>query len=344
MKKTLTRLAVILAIVAVLSIYVLYVLENLPSILQKSGKKYDPDSSRAELLPETGADDEQVPSDADDTASIILSDDKDVLSDDANALSDDANAISDDTETYSTEHDNTNTYGNEPRPDGESAFENGGLGPDDASLNQSTAVEDETWRAVNRSESYNNELQYYTQDNVILKDGSITIISKKEKRGTKNYTSGMVTSKFGYLYGFFSFRIRVPEGKGLFPAIWLLPVEDKKLPEIDIFEMIGSEPLDFYGVIHYGSPEQPKREYFCRKVKKKEFYEVGIKWTKNELSWYIDNQRVFTTNKGIPNEPMYLIINQAIGGDWPGTPDDAALPATFIIESYKLEPELIISL
>jgi len=72
---------------------------------------------------------------------------------------------------------------------------------------------------------------------------------------------------------------------------------------------------------------------------------IGIKWTKNELSWYIDGQRVFTTNKGIPNEPMYLIVNQAIGGNWPGAPDDTTtLPATFIVESYKLEPELVIKL
>jgi len=264
MKKALSRLVVFLAISLVLSIYILYVLENLPSILQKNGEKDNPDNSQEKLLPDT---------EADDTTSIIPSDDKDVLSDGTNELSDDTNELSDDTETDSSKHDIANTYGNESDVTGESVFENGESGPDDANLNHSAVVEDEIWQAVNRRDSFNNELQFYTQDNVILKDGSITIITKKEKKETKDYTSGMVKSKYGYLYGSFSFRIRVSGGKGLFPAIWLLPVEDKKLPEIDIFEMIGSEPLDFYGVIHYGSPEQPKREYFCRKVKKKEFYD-----------------------------------------------------------------------
>lgn len=323
MKKAVTRLAVFLAIIAVLSIYILYVLENLPSILPKDGEKDTSDKSEEQLLPGTGADNEQLPASAGDS---------------------DSNIPSDDTENNNTIHDNAKTFDSGSDVTGKSVFEHRGERPNDTEPNQNVAVEDEIWRAINRAESYNNELQFYTQDNVTLKDGSITIITKKENKGIKNYTSGMVQSKYGYLYGFFSFRIRVPEGKGLFPAIWLLPVEDKRLPEIDVFEMIGSEPFDFYGVIHYGITEKPQREYFCHKVTKKEFYDVSIRWTKNELSWYIDEQQVFSTDKGIPNEPMYIIVNQAIGGNWPGTPDDTALPATFIVESCKLEPDLIIEI
>jgi len=308
MKKTLTRIIVFLAIAIVLSMYILYVMENLPTILQKKGE----------------AEHEQIPPVLNEDTSNILSDD--MGNDDA-------------------KHDNNKTYDRQSDVTGNSDAEHDMLGAKDTGINQVVTVEDDTWRAVNRGDNYNGELQFYTQDNVILEDGSITIITKKENKGTKNYTSGMVTSKNAYMYGFFSFRIRVSEGKGLFPAIWFLPVEDKGLPEIDIFEMIGSEPLNFYGVIHYGSTAKSQKEYFCHKVKKKEFYDVGIKWTKDELSWYIDEQCVFRTDKGIPNEPMYLIINQAIGGNWPGAPDDTTtLPATFIVESYILEPELIIEL
>ncbi len=339
MKKTLVRLIAVLAFVGILTLYILYVLENLPSILQTGNSKNATDDSQIQLSTVVESDDTA----ADKEADVKTGNEDGAMA--GNETNDGDDFKPDDGV------DDTNVVSGEPDAQGkvladsrERGNENGEPGQTDAMPDREGSVENDVWRAVNRRDSYNNELQYYTQDNVTLDNGRITIITKKEKKEDKNYTSGMVVSKYAYLYGYFSFRIKVSEGKGLFPAIWLLPAEDKKLPEIDIFEMIGSYPTEFYGVLHYGSTAKPQREYFCEKVAKKEFYEVALKWTKNELSWYIDGRRVFRTDKGIPNEPMYLIINQAIGGNWPGKPDDTKLPATFIVEPITLEPELSIEL
>ncbi|HOV69501.1 MAG TPA: glycoside hydrolase family 16 protein, partial [Clostridia bacterium] len=203
--------------------------------------------------------------------------------------------------------------------------------------------EENIWQPVEKERSNDKKLQYYCPENVTLTENGIIIVTKMETRKTKSYTSGMVTSKKAYLYGRFSFQIKVSEGRGIFPAIWLLPAEDKTFPEIDIFEMIGSYPQDFYGVIHYWESNSHKRKYFCKKVEKKEQYEVGLEWAPDKLSWYIDGELVFSTDKGVPNEPMYLIINQAVGGDWAGSPDiNTVFPSVFEIVSYEIESETVV--
>lgn len=198
----------------------------------------------------------------------------------------------------------------------------------------------EFWRVIESDENYNHQLQYYCKENVTIDDGKIVITSLKETKGDRNYTSGKVESNRVYLYGSFSFVIRVAKGRGLFPAIWMLPADFEGYPEIDIFEMIGNEPETFYGVIHYLDEGKKSREYFELKVESKEYYKIKLEWSENKLVWYIDDANVFETEKGVPNEPMYLIINQAIGGDWPGDPDKSTyFPAKFIIESISIEPE-----
>lgn len=197
----------------------------------------------------------------------------------------------------------------------------------------------EMWRIAERENSYNNELQYYSSRNVSFEGERIIIRTKEEEMGDKNYTSGMIISKNTYLYGSFLFDIQISEGKGLFPAIWLLPEEDKPLPEVDIFEMVGSEPANFYCVVHYGTRSRPKKEYFCQQVPVKEEYQVGLIWKPDLLEWYIDGELVFQSDKGVPDEPMNLIINQAVGGNWPGDPDDETqFPAEFIIKSVDIKP------
>jgi len=196
------------------------------------------------------------------------------------------------------------------------------------------------WRAIERPQSYNEELQYYSPGNVVIWDDGVILSARIEVRGDKSYTSGMVESNACFLYGRFSFTIRVPEGKGLFPAIWFLPVEDKPRPEIDVFEMIGSEPDTFYGVLHYLEGESRQRAYFSERVEPQASYVIGLVWTPEELSWYIDGICVLTREDNIPDEPMYLIINMAVGGVWPGTPDEETVfPANFIVEAIDIDAD-----
>lgn len=196
------------------------------------------------------------------------------------------------------------------------------------------------WRVIERNESDNGQLQYYSPRNVLFNDGRIEITTNAEFMGGKRYTSGMVESEHAYLYGKFSFIISVPEGKGLFPAIWLMPVENKALPEIDIFEMIGSAPAEFYGVVHYMNDTAQARDFFKTKVARKQKHLIEFDWTRESLRWSIDGKHAFETSKFVPDEPMYLIVNQAVGGQWPGAPDESTtFPATFILESWAVEPE-----
>lgn len=201
---------------------------------------------------------------------------------------------------------------------------------------------DETaqWRMIEQSQSYDGQLQYYSPSNVSLDGGRVVITTREEFMGDKRYTSGMVESNSAYLYGRFSFVIDISEGKGLFPAIWLLPMENKALPEIDLFEMIGSEPDVFYGVVHYMDGTVQTRDYFKTKVEKKDTYLIELEWTKGSLRWFIDGECMLETSKFVPDEPMYLIVNQAVGGNWPGSPNKTTVfPATFILESWTIDPE-----
>jgi hypothetical protein len=199
---------------------------------------------------------------------------------------------------------------------------------------------DKLWRAIERKANYNNELQSYNKDNVSFTDNKIIITSKKEDRDEKNYTSGLVESNYAYLNGYFEFTIKMSYGKGIFPAIWLMPANHSSYPEVDIFEMIGSDPTKFYGVIHYLNSDNIKsRNYFTQKVELKDSYKVALQWNTDELIWYIDDNIVYRTVNGIPNQYMYIIINQAVGGNWPGEPSvDTMFPSEFTIQDIVINP------
>lgn len=203
-----------------------------------------------------------------------------------------------------------------------------------------TVSKDKMWRAIERINNYNNELQSYNKENVTFADNKIIITSKKEDKDEKKYTSGLVESNYAYLNGYFEFTIEMSYGKGIFPAIWLMPADHSSYPEIDIFEMIGSEPTKFYGVIHYLNSDNIKsRNYFTEKVELKNSYKIALQWNTDELIWYIDDKVVYRTVNGVPNQYMYIIINQAVGGNWPGEPDlDTEFPSEFIIQDMVINP------
>lgn len=195
------------------------------------------------------------------------------------------------------------------------------------------------WKSIERKNSYNKELQFYSNDNVMIKGNIIEITSRKETIENKKYTSGLVESTSSYKYGYFEFNITTSSGKGIFPAIWLMPNNGDTLPEIDIFEMIGSEPYTFYGVIHFEENGIKDSDYFTYEVPIKNQYSVALEWKTDSLTWYIDNEKIYTTTQSVPQKYMYIIINQAIGGNWPGNPDNnTVFPNKFKIISTHIEP------
>lgn len=195
----------------------------------------------------------------------------------------------------------------------------------------------------------NEELQEYTTstDNVFVRDGSLIIKAiKTEKDGSDYYTSGKVTSqnKKDFTYGKVVARAKVPEGQGLWPAIWMMPKDEgfygqwPKCGEIDIMEVLCSNTKTAYGTIHYGEPHAEQQGIYNLESGSfsEDFHEFSVEWEPGEMRFYIDGNLYHTVNdwftavkdeeeKPYPapfNQPFFVQMNLAVGGTWPGNPDE----------------------
>ena len=199
----------------------------------------------------------------------------------------------------------------------------------------------------------NNELQEYTTstDNVFIRDGKVVLKAiKTEKDGADYYTSGKITAqnKKDFTYGKVVVSAKVPEGQGLWPAIWMMPQDEShygqwpKCGEIDIMEVLGNDVTTSYSTIHYGEPHAEQQGiYKIQNVLSEgtfatEFHEYSVEWEPGEMRFYTDGRHVLTVNdwftavdgedeKPYPapfDQPFFVQMNLAVGGNWPGNPDD----------------------
>lgn len=168
--------------------------------------------------------------------------------------------------------------------------------------------------------------QHYLPRNLSTKEGTLTIDIKKEKYKKDPYTSGALhtLNKQTFHYGRLEIRARIPEGKGLLSALWLLPVDGTEFPEIDIMEVLGQEPNRLWNVVHWKDKKKVKQRNFSHIDTKKpltdSFHVYGIIWTKDKLTFTLDGKTTFTTTKNVPQKPMYLMMNVAVGGQWATDP------------------------
>ncbi len=195
----------------------------------------------------------------------------------------------------------------------------------------------------------NNELQEYTTStkNVFVRDGKLVLKAiKTQKDGKDYYTSGKVTgqNKTDFQYGKVVVSAKVPEGQGLWPAIWMMPKDESfygqwpKCGEIDIMESLGSDTTTSYSTIHYGEPHAEKQGTIVKEGDERfsaKFHEYSVEWEPGEMRFYTDGELVLTVNdwftakegedeKPYPapfNQPFFVQMNLAVGGDWPGNPD-----------------------
>jgi beta-glucanase (GH16 family) len=215
----------------------------------------------------------------------------------------------------------------------------------------------------------NSELEYYTSrpTNAFLFDGRLHIVARKESFSGFNYTSARFKTKglFNRRYGRIEIRAKLPAGKGLWPALWMLP-EDATYGgwaasgEIDIMENRGSNPQEVLGTLHYGG-SSPANAYsqgptftFPAAASTGDFHTYGIEWTTNAILWSVDGQ-VFQTqtnwwsstrvNGGeVPNaypapfnQPFFLLINLAVGGHFDGNPTaDTVFPAEMEMDYVRV--------
>ncbi len=188
----------------------------------------------------------------------------------------------------------------------------------------------------------NAELQHYTDhpENISVSNGTLKITARKNSGTFPEYTSSRIRTKglASFQSGRIEARIKMPIGQGLWPAFWMLP-EDFNYGswplsgEIDIMEMLGQEPSITHGTIHYGA-KWPMNQYQGNSIDlggtalHDEFHTYAIEWEQDEIRWYLDNQLFSTkTNDNLGTFPwrfdqdFHLLLNVAIGGNWPGYPN-----------------------
>jgi beta-glucanase (GH16 family) len=180
------------------------------------------------------------------------------------------------------------------------------------------------WGCTNQTSG---ERQCYTPDALEVRDGVLRITADRPGPGGYPYRSGMITSyqTFAQTYGYFEMRARVPRGKGLWPAFWLLPaVAGKWPPELDVMEVFGSQPARVLMAQHYrdgaGRPADRLRTWAGPDFSAG-FHTFAISWSASSVVWYVDGVERFRSRRDVPDEPMYVLVNLAVGGDAPGQPD-----------------------
>ena len=182
-----------------------------------------------------------------------------------------------------------------------------------------------TWRTrINHTDGYWNvpeDKQYYLDPGtfgvqpIVVKDGVATIRAEYHpelaaQMGGREYTSAAITTagSFSQQYGYFEARLKLSEGQGLWPAFWMLPTDNTWPPEIDIVEQLGRQP----DVAHQMGNWAP--------VDTTEWHTYGLEWTADRLAWFIDGKMTHVVYNHNQHTPMYIILNLAVGGAWPGNP------------------------
>lgn len=208
----------------------------------------------------------------------------------------------------------------------------------------------------------NNELQYYTDrpENAKVENGVLVVTAKEESFEGANFTSARLITKdkFEQRYGRFEARIKLPFGKGYWPAFWMLGDNCDENPwpacgEIDIMEYLGDEPTKSFGTIHgpgYSGGESISKEYSLKNDRfDNGFHVFGIEWSPNRINWYVDDVLYqSTTRKDVEDEtdgegewvfdrPFYIILNIAIGGNLPGNPNaETVFPQSMVVDYVRV--------
>lgn len=203
----------------------------------------------------------------------------------------------------------------------------------------------------------NNELQYYTDriDNASVDGGMLTITAKEEAYGGRDYTSARITTqnKFDFKYGRIEARMKLPYGQGIWPAFWMLGVNINSVGwpacgEIDIMEMIGGSGREntTYTTLHwdnngnhadYGEGYTLSSGTFAD-----DFHVFSVEWNAQQIKGYVDGNQFYSINI-TPAElsefqnNFFVILNIAVGGNWPGYPDATTeFPQTMQIDYVRV--------
>ena len=206
----------------------------------------------------------------------------------------------------------------------------------------------------------NAELENYTSRNensFISSPGYLVIEARQEAFGGNNYTSARILSqkKKSFTFGRIDIRAKIPTAPGMWPALWMLGdnISTNGWPncgEIDIMEVIGKEPSKLYGTLHWGpvganGSTQSGNNYSLKSgVFGDQFHVFSLDWKKDSIRWYVDDILYHTTNSSMVsnsnypfNSPFFFIFNVAVGGNWPGPPDNTTtFPQRMFIDYVRV--------
>lgn len=204
----------------------------------------------------------------------------------------------------------------------------------------------------------NNELQSYQAANATVANGLLTITAKKQRVGSKAYTSARLRTlnrpaSGQWTHGRFEARIKIPSGHGMWPAFWMLPNTTVTWPvsgEIDIQEAVGQKSMFQLGTIHYGPSASNAQQQGSQILKQpdtwaNDFHVYAVEWSANRISWYVDDLLFATKTPSdlanpadwtFENYQYYLILNLAVGGNLGGTVNDTALPQTMQVDYVRV--------
>ena len=196
----------------------------------------------------------------------------------------------------------------------------------------------------------NQELQYYRPENTEVRDGYLVITAKREDFSTSSYTSSRIVSQGNqsFKYGRIDIRAAMPEGQGLWPALWMLgdnfnTIGWPRCGEIDIMEMVGGPTANkrgdgyTHGTVHWFDDGSNVKADFGGAYRlpnnaklSEEFHVYSIIWDQSSITWYIDDIQYHAINISGSSldefkEKFFFIFNVAVGGIWPGSPNSSTV-------------------
>jgi len=220
-----------------------------------------------------------------------------------------------------------------------------------------TALDTTKWVRETGGNGWGNaELEYYTNrvENARVANGYLVIEARREAFGNRAYTSARLkTQGFGaWQYGRIEARIQIPRGQGLWPAFWMLGDNIAQVGwpgcgEIDIMENIGKEPARVHATVHgpgYSGANGVTSSYDLRTGAFADTFHVfAVEWQPGAIQWYVDSIPYHSVNPlNLPgtwvfDHPFFILLNVAVGGYWPGSPDATTVfPQTMLVDYVRV--------
>ncbi|GIO54127.1 RICIN domain-containing protein [Paenibacillus cineris] len=198
----------------------------------------------------------------------------------------------------------------------------------------------------------NNELQYYTDrsQNLQVTGGNLVITARRESYGGMNYTSARIKTQNlkSFTYGKIEARIKLPSGQGLWPAFWMLGSNISTVGwpysgETDIMERVNNNPY-VNGTVHWDAGGHAEYGRVSGNLDFSQYHVYSAEWDSKYIRWFVDGQQFneFYIENGTGNteefqRPFFLLLNLAVGGNWPGAPNDSTpFPAQMLVDYVRV--------